>query len=361
MLLMCNELLLSSIFEIEYFLLGWYSLNYTKADNEDRNFVIVKCDSERNNVAIEVENDKTYMIHSCWRLRLWLIGHGKENNTQVAILAVESVEINKISVKDVDIYSDAKITTVKELQMPLETCQLSAPGTKVVFEGAKLNSASQSLTITDASDILFKDTSFSDASVKTNFTSLVEFRQSTWSNVMWAADHVKNIKVTSGSDINVTLPQMTCKFESGFPVRSICSDTKVEISNSSTLNKLSNIKNTYISDSRLMSDIKNRDEDECPHDCFGEESLQYDLERSVKFNNVIKASNLLKGNGTQITYRLLHLAVKSNAYLMVEYLIRIEPNIVNERGPHGRTALFFAGMAFTQVHCYKFTCIIIDN
>ena len=62
MLLMCNELLLSSIFEIEYFLLGWYSLNYTKADNEDRNFVIVKCDSERNNIAIEVENDKTYMI-----------------------------------------------------------------------------------------------------------------------------------------------------------------------------------------------------------------------------------------------------------------------------------------------------------
>ena len=105
--------------------------------------MIVKCDSERNNIAIEVENDKTYMIHSCWKLRLWLIGHGNEENTQVAILAVESVEINKISAKDVDIYSDAKITTVKELQLPLETFQLSAPGTKVVFEGAKLNTTSQ--------------------------------------------------------------------------------------------------------------------------------------------------------------------------------------------------------------------------
>ena len=360
MLLKCNELLLSSEFKIEIFL-GWYSLNYTKADNEDRDFVIVKCDSERNNIAIEVENDKTYMIHSCWKLRLWLIGHGKEKNMQVAILAVESVEINRISAKDVDIYSDSKITIVRELQLPLETFQLSAPGTKVVFEGAKLNTASQSLTITDANDILFKDTSFSDVSVKTNFASLVEFRQSTWSNVMWAADQVRNIKVNNGSDINVTLPRMTCKFQFGFPIRSFCSDTKVEISNSSSLNKLSNIKNTYISDSRLMPDIRNQDEDECPHDCFGEESLQHDLERSVKFNNVIKASNLLKGNRTQITYKLLHLAVKSNAYLMVKYLIRIEPNIVNERGPYGRTALFFAGMSFTQFRCYKFTCTIIDD
>ena len=318
----------------------------------------MECDSEMNELTIEVENNKNYKIHSCWKLRLWLMGQGTEKDVQVVILAVESVEINHIFAKGVEIYSDAKITTVKKLEAPIETFRLSAPGTKVVIEGAKLNNNSQSVTITDAEHTLFKNTVLGGAELKTDFASLVEFSQSTGNNITWAADQVQNIRVTNWSDINVKLPddKMTCEYQDGFPVRSFCPDTKVEISNSSSFNKRSNINNAYISDSGLFSDttvhINEQDKGKCSRECFGKESIQYDLKRCVKLNNIIGAEDLKDKNGTQIS-GLLTIAVSNNAYHMAEYIIRIKPGVINERGPFGRTELFYAGLAFTQFTSFQ--------
>ena len=77
-------------------------------------------------MTIKVEDGKTYMIHSCWKLRLWVAGNGIEK-IKVILLTVNTVEINSITASDVNIYSDAKETTIRKLKLPLLSIRSNAP------------------------------------------------------------------------------------------------------------------------------------------------------------------------------------------------------------------------------------------
>ena len=157
------------------FFSDWHAFNNTRTVHADDNFVILQCTRDRNDLTIKVEDGKTYMIHSCWKLRLWVAGNGTEK-IKVILLTVDTVEINSITASDVNIYSDAKETTVRNLKLPLLSIRLNALDTKVVIESALLNSNNQSLTITDADHILFKNTIIKDATVTTSFTNTIEFK-----------------------------------------------------------------------------------------------------------------------------------------------------------------------------------------
>ena len=333
------------------FFSDWHAFNNTRTVHADDNFVILQCTRDRNDLTIKVEDGKTYMIHSCWKLRLWVAGNGTEK-IKVILLTVNTVEINSITASDVNIYSDAKETTVRNLKLPLLSIRLNALDTKVVIESALLNSNNQSLTITDADHILFKNTNIKDAAVTTSFTNTIEFKTSNASDFVWTADQIQHLKVTDSSTIRPNLTQLNCKYVGGSPVRNFCPDTKVEISNNSFINKHGNtygksldIKE-FFSVEEVFQDLKFRDinvNDKCTKPCFGTESVRYELERSVKFNNIRRVEKLLDSN-IQYISGLLPIAVKSNSLFMVEYLINRSPAVVNERSQYGRTALFWASL-----------------
>ena len=338
----------------------WHPLNSTIDGTLDNKFVIVECDRERNNVTIIVNKTvNSYMVHSCWDIQLSVIGQGNEN-IDLVILSVQTVTVNNISVKKINMYTDAKTTCVNQFKSPLKHFQISAPGTEVVIDKGNFDNG-QTLAITNANHILIKDTILKHATVNTSFASEVEFNNSNLTNISWQADQVQHIKIVGGSvlgvnliQFNTTVPEqdwvkstdlhqkqvfnrIDCRFQGGFLERNFCPDTTIDISSGSYLN---NHTNTNGGTTVTKAEIFLAQEDNCKHKCFGSDSVQSKLIRSAMLNDVTQMDLLFKN--FKNTTGLLPIAVKRNAYNAVRYLIEKQDVDVNEKDEYDRTALFFA-------------------
>ena len=96
----------------------------------------------------------SYMLHSCWEVQLSVIGQGNET-IDLVVLSVQTVTINKIFVKKINMYTDAKETCVDQLRTPLQNFQISVPGTAIVIRNGTLDSGGQNLEGPATNSIFF--------------------------------------------------------------------------------------------------------------------------------------------------------------------------------------------------------------
>ena len=358
-------------------ILGWHQLH--QPVKLDSNFSVwMKCNSPKQYLDLSVQPDHSYMIHSCGKLNLTILGsnatHG-QTDAEVIILAVDQVNIDYIHVPfGLQLYSDANVTCIKHITAA--AFKLDIPNKSVyITEG---NYSGTAISITGPRVARIQNTIITSSHLTVSLGDEVIIRNSTLEDLHLSKLHVKLLTVEHNSTLDLTLnkckrytmayTKSNAKFASE---EKYCSDSKVTVSRDSSvrfsyeweLNKYFVAKTTtkeglrkgikHITSptsnqsplSELIEDFNLTKTDRCRStiNCFKEKKSE--LLVAVGLNKINQIARCFKNQIKNLCNKLLLIeAAKTNALYSLQFLFSLGCTNVSEADEKGRTPLHHSAL-----------------